>query len=567
MAKKMKCWEVFKCNKKECPVYKSKDLNCWLISETHCRNEIQGKFIEKMEMCLSCEVFKENMDVVALKETIKTIDTQFKEFREIVNDRDRELEGMSMELAIGLSEVFEGLKKISSGDPEVKIPETSEVELITKLKHMVNMTAENIGEIVDQFHEFAIGLAEHFDVMSKVSKGELNARISEDSQDDLLKALGMMTNQMIESISGEIAERKKAEGMLQQANEKLIGWMKELEERNRETTLLSKMGALLQTCYTAKEAYPIISQTAKQLFDAESGALYVLNASRNIVEAVTVWGESLFSEHVFMPADCWALRSGRVHLMDNLNSGILCQHLSHPPSVSYMCVPMIAHGKTLGMLYLQTSEQGLDQPEGVGERLTESKQRLAVTMAEQIAPILANFELHETLKIQSIRDPLTDLFTRRYMEESLEREVSRASRKHIQLGIIMIDIDNFKQFNDTFGNPAGDILLRELGNFLKSGIDKESIVCRYRGGEFVIILPGTSLEGTLELAEQLRNGIKNLEVQYLGQTIGHVTASLGVSVLPDHGTTGETLLRAADAALYRAKVGGRDQVVVAQTIK
>lgn len=567
MKKKVKCWEVFKCNEKKCPVYKTKELNCWLISETHCRNEIQGKFLEKMEMCLGCEVFKDNMDIAALKETIKTVDTQFKEFREIVNDRDRELEGMSMELAIGLSEVFEGLKKISSGNPEVKIPEISEVELITKLKHMVNMTAENIGEIVDQFHEFAIGLTEHFDVMSRVSRGELNARISEDSQDDLLKALGMMTNQMIESVSREIAERKKAEGMLQQANEKLIGWMKELEERNRENTLLSKMGALLQTCYTAKEAYPIISQTAKQLFNTESGALYVLNASRNIVEAVTVWGESLFSEHMFMPADCWALRSGQVHLMDNLNSGILCQHMSYPPpSVNYMCVPMIAHGKTLGMLYLQSSDQGL-QPEEAREGLTESKQRLAVTLAEQIAPILANLELHETLKIQSIRDPLTDLFTRRYMEESLEREVSRAYRKHIPLGIIMIDIDNFKQFNDTFGNPAGDVLLRELGNFLKSGVDKESIICRYRGGEFVIILPGISLEGTLEFAEQLRNGIKNLEVQYLGQTLGHVTVSLGVSVFPDHGSTGETLLRAADSALYRAKVGGRDQVVVAQAIK
>jgi PAS domain S-box-containing protein/putative nucleotidyltransferase with HDIG domain len=219
---KVKCWEVFACKEKDCPAYKSKDLRCWLFSETHCRDEIQGKFIEKMEMCLGCEVFDANMDVTTLKDTIKTVDRQFKEFRKVVDDSNRELEGMSMELALGLSEVFEGLKKISSGDPEVKIPETSEVELITKLKHMVNMTAENIGEIVDQFHEFAIGLAEHFDVLHRVSIGDLNAKVTGGSQVELLESLKNVTNEMIESISREITERRKAEIALLESEEKYL---------------------------------------------------------------------------------------------------------------------------------------------------------------------------------------------------------------------------------------------------------------------------------------------------------------------------------------------------------
>lgn len=565
MEEKVKCWELFKCDKKECPVYESKNPRCWLVSGTLCRDEIQGKFLEKMEMCFTCDIFSENMDVSAMKETIDVVSEQFKEYNTIIEKRDKELQDISMELAVSLSETLEALNKIASGDPWVRVSEVSENELIAKLKQTVNKTAEGIGVIVDQSHEFAIGLAEHFDVLSRVSKGELNARISEDSQEEILKALGRMTNQMIDSVSREIAERKKAEGMLQQANEKLIGWMKELEQRNREISLLSKMAGLLQSSYTAEEAYPIIAQTAKQLFDTESGALYVLSVSRNVVEAVTVWGESLSSEHVFIPEDCWALRRGQVHLMTDLKSGVLCRHLSNPP-VSYMCVPMIAYGKTLGMLYLQSIVQGLDQPEGTRERLSESKQRLALTMAEQIAPILANLELHQNLKIQSIRDSLTDLFTRRHMEELLEREVSRALRKQIKIGVIMIDIDNFKRFNDTYGNAAGDILLRELGNFLKMSISKESIACRYRGGEFVIIIPGTSAESTLKLAEQLRDGAKHLDLQYLGQTLEPVTISLGVSIFPNHGSTGEALLRAADAALYRAKVGGRDQVILAQTI-
>jgi len=173
-------------------------------------------------LCLTCEVFDANMDVTAMKDTVKVVNRQFKEFRGIVDDRDREMENMSMELALGLSEVFEVLKKISSGDPEVKIPEMSEIELITKLQHMVNMTAENIGEIVDQSHEFAIGLAEHFDVLHRVSMGDLNAKVTGSSQIELLESLKNVTNEMIESISREITERRKAEASLHASEEKYL---------------------------------------------------------------------------------------------------------------------------------------------------------------------------------------------------------------------------------------------------------------------------------------------------------------------------------------------------------
>jgi PAS domain S-box-containing protein len=224
MKKKTKCWEVFKCDKKKCPVYKSKTLKCWLVSGTQCRDEIQGKYIEKMEMCLDCRPFKTNMNITAMRETISVVNNQFKEFRKIVRKRDRELEDISMELSLGLSEVLEALNKIASGDPRVRISEDSKNELIAKLKQVANMTAKGIGAIVDQSHEFAIGLAEHFDVLNRVSKGELSARISEVSQDELLKALGKVTNQMIESVSREITERKKAEEELREkeAREALI---------------------------------------------------------------------------------------------------------------------------------------------------------------------------------------------------------------------------------------------------------------------------------------------------------------------------------------------------------
>jgi PAS domain S-box-containing protein len=217
---KVKCWEVLGCNEKDCPAYKAQELKCWLVPGTLCRNEIQGKFLEKIELCLDCEPFKKNVDLDSMEETLKVVNDQFTAFREMVQDRDRELEDLSMELALGLSEVFEALKQISSGNPAARVSEESRLELISKLKHIVNTTAENLGEIVNLSHDFAIGLAEHFDVLHRVSKGNLSARVSGFSQVELLQSLGKVTNEMIESVSTEIAERRQAERALRESEEK-----------------------------------------------------------------------------------------------------------------------------------------------------------------------------------------------------------------------------------------------------------------------------------------------------------------------------------------------------------
>jgi signal transduction histidine kinase len=181
-------------------------------------------------MCLDCEPFKTNIDVDSMGETLKVVNEQLKEFRRMVDERDRELEGTSMELALGLSEVFEGLKEISQGNPGVAIPETSQLELISKLKHMVNMTAENLTEIVDLSHEFAIGLAQHFDTLDRVSKGDLAARISGVSEVELLESLKNVTNHMIDSVSREITERQRAEKELKETLGELARSNAELEQ-------------------------------------------------------------------------------------------------------------------------------------------------------------------------------------------------------------------------------------------------------------------------------------------------------------------------------------------------
>ena len=278
---KVKCWECFECNEMECPVFKSKELNCWLIPETHCRNEIQGKFFEKLEMCIECEPFKANMDMDALEETLNVLNEQLTEFRQMVDERDRELESISMELALGLSEVFEALKRISSGDPEVRIPETSQLELIGKLKDMVNRTAENLGEIVGLSHEFAIGLAEHFDVLHRVSQGKLTARVSGGSRVDLLEALTRVTNQMIESVSREITERKRAEKALRKAHGELE---ERVEERTAELVIANeKLRDEVEERRWAEKALWASERQYRITLDSMGDAIHVVDAELRFI--------------------------------------------------------------------------------------------------------------------------------------------------------------------------------------------------------------------------------------------------------------------------------------------
>jgi len=365
------------------------------------------------------------------------------------------------------------------------------------------------------------------------------------------------------AIKQDITARKQAEEALQAANEKLKRWLTELEQRTHEIALLNDMSAMLQSCLTAQEAYAIIGNLGQQLFPGEAGAVYVINASHSLVEAAALWGDIPAEARVFAPEECWALRRGHPYFVQASSSGLPCHHLPSPPPAASLCVPMMAQGEAMGMLYLQ-SRDGTQRAAGDSQtRLPEARQRLAQTVADSVALALANLNLRETLRQQSIRDPLTGLFNRRYLEETLDREVRRATRNQHPLGMVMLDLDYFKRFNDAFGHEAGDALLRELSQFMQSHIRAGDIACRYGGEEFTLILPEASLEVTRQRAEQLREGTKHLHVRHHDLFPGAITLSLGVAVYPDHGATAKAVLRAADEALYRAKQEGRDRVIIA----
>lgn len=356
-------------------------------------------------------------------------------------------------------------------------------------------------------------------------------------------------------------------------NEELTERLNELKQRNEEITLLSQMGHLLQACVSLEEAWLVISQLMPILFPQNFGGIFRMNQDTQLLEAVILWGNPTTTEELFSPQDCLALRNHHPHFIENTLKGLVCSHLHHNPPTMSFCVPIISHGDTLGLLYIGAGLQknmldnsSLSQSNlflSTHRLLSKARQQLAITVGRQISIELANLRLRATLRNQSIRDSLTGLFNRRYLEESLQREIHQAQKQQKTLGIIMLDVDHFKTFNDTFGHDAGDTVLREIGDFLRKNLSSTSICCRYGGEELTVILPDTSLEKTIRFAEKLREGIRQLTIYHREQLLGQITSSLGVACFPLHGQTGSEVLQKADQALYQAKRSGRDRVISA----
>jgi len=358
----------------------------------------------------------------------------------------------------------------------------------------------------------------------------------------------------VQGIARDITERKRAAEALEQANRKLEAWVQDLEQRTNEMTLLSEMGDVLRACLTTEEVYEVIRRVAQELFPVLNGALYVLGPLRNIVEAVAEWGDTSKMELTFSPDECWALRRGKVHCVEDTGVGLLCKHVHEPLPRGYICVPMMAQSEAVGILHLA-------HPENI--QLPESKQRLAVAMAEHIAMALSNLRLHETLRNQSIRDQMTGLFNRSFMEESLELELRRAVRTQNPLSAIMLSLDNFQLLNDSYGLDLGDSILRRAGMLLQANVRKGDIACRFSSQTFILLLPNAGFDVSRKRAEILLDQVRGLEVKSQSELVGHISASVGLAVFPDNGQTVESLIRSAEAALNRARGGGGNQVVVA----
>jgi len=355
------------------------------------------------------------------------------------------------------------------------------------------------------------------------------------------------TNNRLET---EMRERALAQQELNQQNERMV---QELTRRSQRATTLAKMAELLQSCADRKDLLSVVAGMAPKVFPELAGAVLLFNSSRDVLEVAASWAECRLPGTVFTPQDCWALRTGHRHSVAAGDHTAECRHVG-PTSSAYFCLPLLSQGEAIGILHFQCLAE-----------LSESGLMLASTFAEQVGLSLSNLRLREALRNESIRDPLTGLFNRRYLEETQQREIRRAVRSEQSLGVLMLDLDHFKKFNDTYGHDAGDTVLRETATFLTKSVRAEDVVCRFGGEEFVIILPVADLRATQMRGEKIRSKLRELMVLHQGQSLGMITVSVGVAALPEHGTSPSALIEAADTALYCAKRGGRDRVAVAES--
>ncbi|MFZ1142639.1 MAG: diguanylate cyclase [Candidatus Sulfotelmatobacter sp.] len=361
----------------------------------------------------------------------------------------------------------------------------------------------------------------------------------------------------------DITQQTRAREAQRQHAESLDRLVKELELRTKQMTSLNEMGALLVCSETVKEACTVVANSAQRLFPDGPGAIYLFKSSRDLVEAAVRWGKRDALSPAFPPEACWSLRRGQPHWSGHPGTGIACQHLTESSTIEHLCVPMVAQGNTVGVLHIEFQGGAYPQSDSVRENFKDSQQRLATSAASQIALSLASLQLRETLREQAIRDPLTHLFNRRFLEESLDRELQLAVRKKQSIAVLFLDLDHFKRFNDSFGHGAGDMVLQSLADLFRSFFRATDICCRYGGEEFAIILPESSSQNAAIRANALRSEVKSLRLQYKKQALGQLTLSAGVAAFPEHGSTSLDLLKIADQCLYESKARGRDIVTVA----
>ncbi|HYW82398.1 MAG TPA: diguanylate cyclase, partial [Spirochaetia bacterium] len=301
-------------------------------------------------------------------------------------------------------------------------------------------------------------------------------------------------------LAREVAKHEQLENELAESRSTLALQVEQLNLKNQEVQLLNEVGDMLQSCISTEEAYPLVSLHAPRLLPGSSGTMYLHDASQDLYGAIAEWGDRPPAAAAFKAEDCWALRRGKVHAVTGSASTLTCRHAEAGCPHS-LCIPMSATGKTIGLFHL------------IGGR--DDSQAFAVSVAEHIGLALSNLMLRSDLRQLSIHDPLTSLFNRRYMEETLEIEIRRAERTGHPIGVIMLDLDHFKTFNDRFGHAAGDEVLRALGTLMRTHLRAGDIACRYGGEEFVLILTEASRDTAWQRAEDIRQRVKGLEVRYL----------------------------------------------------
>jgi diguanylate cyclase (GGDEF)-like protein len=321
---------------------------------------------------------------------------------------------------------------------------------------------------------------------------------------------------------------------------------------NREVRLLGDLNEWLQSSKSLDELFYMVSRFLTHLLPTSAGSIYVYSNSRDVLDGAASWNGGQHLPHIH-PEDCWGLRRGRTYTYNEGEVAFRCAH-AHDEDESYLCIPFLAHGETVGMMHLKQNADVNDEDFG-------AQKKLAQMCAEQVSLAIANVRMRDELQHQAIKDVLTGLFNRRHMMETLRRLSD--TRRQATFSIISMDIDHFKKFNDNHGHDAGDLVLRAVGEAMIGFCDGNEVPCRMGGEELMILLPDCEMEMAGTKANALREVIQKLTVRYGEKTLPEVTISIGVSQYPLHGQNPQDVIRAADDALYTAKANGRNCVVLA----
>jgi diguanylate cyclase (GGDEF)-like protein/PAS domain S-box-containing protein len=359
--------------------------------------------------------------------------------------------------------------------------------------------------------------------------------------------------QIIQCNVRDITERRRVERHLRKINDELTASIVELNRRDAEMSRLDRMHRALHACATLDEVCKVTAAVGGELFSGKPGSLAILHGPSGNLEQVASWGVHPTVRSGFSFEDCWALKRGELH--DARDSQTRpCRHFVLESSRN-LCVPLTVSGETLGVLsfFDTTAWTGEDR---------HGTMRLIMAAAEAIKMSLSKLMLQERLREQAIRDPLTGLFNRRFLEETIAGEVYRAQRRHSRICVGMLDLDHFKRFNDDFGHEAGDAVLRELARVMRRILRKSDIICRYGGDEFVLVFFDSRVADARKRVEQVCAIVKEMQGSPLDPRLGPITVSAGLAQAGGEASGSSELLSLADKALYAAKAAGGDRVLI-----
>ena len=323
-----------------------------------------------------------------------------------------------------------------------------------------------------------------------------------------------------------------------------------IEQSTQEIELLHRLANMLAACNSITEAQMVVEDILPRILGDVNGVVSLIRSSRNQLLVKLDWGGSWPGSKTYAPEECWALRKGKFHLANDKYTTLPCSHMAATGTDQTLCIPLIAHGNTIGMMHIYL---------GPNKDIEEKTQKLAFTVAEHLGLALANLNLQEKLREQAISDPLTGLYNRRYYEETINQELMRSNRHKQEMSLLMLDLDHFKRFNDNYGHDAGDYVLKTIGSLLLSTMRGEDTICRLGGEELAIILPNTSAEAATKVANSLCQSVSDLHLAIKDLSLGKLSVSIGISTYPANGLQADDLTKLADIALYEAKGRGRDQ--------